>query len=264
MTAIDRVGRYRGVPTGGIIRPTKNGFPQFIVNLAVTEMFDEETGEWVDWTDYDMSTTAFFVLFGKEKPIFHYPQVMAAFDWNGRDMALLQSEDYGDLIVSFYVEEDEYENVIRLKVNWIDTYDADPRQARMAPLDTGDIKALNAQYASMMVAAVAKVPAKAPAKARVAKASNKTNPPKAKAKGKAKAPKMPVSPPVTTQPNLDMEGAWIKVNEDLGDKTDSGTISAGWMKAVQEVSDASGLVDTAFGTDQWNLVVTSIMETLTV
>ena len=257
MTAIDRVGRFRGVPTEGVIRPTTNGFPQFIVSIKATEMFDEELGEWVGWEDFDQSITAYLVLFNATKPIFHYACVMRAFNWNGTDMGALQKDDYEGLQISFEVEENEYKGVVSLRANWVDTYDAEPRGGNMTPLDTGDIKALNAQYASMMVTKAPAAAAKAPAKA---KAKGKLTRTKAQVKG---PPKMPVAPLADT-PVLDGEGAWTKINEALDGKTDSGTISAGWVKIVNEVAADSGKVDADFGTEQWNAVVDLLLEKLTV
>jgi hypothetical protein len=254
---IDRIGRFRGRPTQGVIKPTKNGFPQFIVQLDATEYFNEDTGEWIEWSEYNQSITAFLVLFNATKALLNYEQVMKAFAWDGQDMADLQSDDYGDLQVSFEVEENEYQGNVSLRVNWIDAYEAEPRGGSLTPMDSGDLKALNAQYKQFMKAAPKAKPTKGTGK-NVKKAAAPPAP-------KAAAPPPPPAPaPTPDASDTTRESAWFAVNMAMDGKTDTQTITQAWVKGVAEVSQSAGMAEDNFTGTEWDAVSQTVLDMLSV
>lgn len=273
MTMIDRVGRFRGRPVQGVIKPTKNGFPSFNVELEVTQMYDEDTEAWVDWSEFGQSITAYLCLFNNEKALLNYEQVMKAFEWDGIDMAALQTDDFGDLQISFEVEENDYKGKIRLQVNWVDTFDAEGHSGPLQPMVAGDLAALNAQYAPFMKQAPAAVPAKAPPKAR------KGGRPKgSKNKSKA-APPVAVAPPATAPPppapapapaedgiasSLDRNGTWVAINDFGAGKVDGELINQAWLKGVAEVSASSQMTEDNFTGTEWEAVKATVLDILTV
>ncbi len=261
---IDRVGRFRGIPTQGVIGKSKNGFPQLIVQLQVTEMFDEtvneETGEplneWVDWTEWDMSITGYFVLFNATKALLNYEQVMKAFNWNGTDLEALQRTDFGDLQVSFEVEENTYSNQTRLQVNWIDNYDAEGRSLK--PMESSDIKALADQFSNFMVAAPKAKPVK------------KTRG-KAKPKAKVVAPAVPVrstavSPTVSgTGSVMPQDEAWTQLNVLAEEaKIESEPLADAWLNAADSVQESSGVPQGDFTNENWGTVFDIASKTIAV
>lgn len=261
MTMIDRIGRFRGRPIEGVIKPTKNGYPQLTVRIDATEYFNEDTGEWIDWSEYGQSITAFLVLFNATKALLNYEQVMKAFDWDGQDMAALQSDDYGDRQVSFEVEENEYQGNVSLRVNWIDAYDAEPRGGSLKPMDTGDLKALNAQYRQHMKAAPKATPAKAtPAKAKAKPKPKAATPPAPP----AAAPPPPVPVPAAEASDSTRESAWFGVNEAMDGKTDTQTITQAWIKGVAEVSATAGMTEDNFTGTEWEAVSQTVLDLLSV
>ncbi len=273
MTMIDRVGRFRGRPVLGVIKPTKNGFPSFNVELEVTEYFDEDADQWMDWSEFEQEITAYLCLFNASKALLNYEQVMKAFEWDGIDMAALQTDDFGDRLVSFEVEENTYEGKIRLQVNWIDTYDAEGRGGSLQPMDTGDLQALQAQYAPFMKQAPVAAPAKAPAKGK-----GKRGRPKG-SKNKAAAPPKPAAPPATAPPppapapapaedgiasSLDRNGTWNAINDVMAGKTDGELINQAWLKGVAEVSGSSQMTEDNFTGTEWEAVKATVLDILTV
>lgn len=160
MALIDRIGRFRGVPTQGIMGQSTGGFPQFVVQFLATEYYHEtitETGEkhgeWIDWSPYQQTMTAYLILFNDSKALLNYEQVMKAFKWDGADLGALQADDFGDLIVQFEVKENVYNGKINLRIEWVDAADANPTSGgggNLTPMDTGKLKAMSAKYGQFM------------------------------------------------------------------------------------------------------------------
>lgn len=259
---IDRIGRFRGIPTQGVISKTKNGFPQFIVTLLATAYFDdsvdEETGdpvnEWVDWTEFDQSITAYLVLFNASKALLNYEQVMKAFDWDGTDLEALQQVDFGELQISFDVEENEYNGNISLRVNWIDEFDSEPGSRGLKPMESSDIKALAANFQGFMKIAPKATPVKAtPAKA----AAKKRGRPKgSKVKPKAVAPAVPSRPTVSASGSpMSEEEAWTKLST-IASETNLKTepIADAWLEAVDSVAATASIPQDDFTDNEWGNV----------
>jgi hypothetical protein len=187
---IDRPGTFRGTLIEWGVSETKNGFPQFVAKLKADEYYDETTGEWVAWGEFDQEITAFLVLYsldqktGQWTELLNAKQLQKALAWDGQDFQVLAEGDYAKTRVLVRVEEHEYNNVTKLQVSWIDTADADPVR-KLQKFDTEKLKGLNAKFAGVINKPAA--PAKAPAKAPVA------TPPK-KAVKKATAATPPTSP----------------------------------------------------------------------
>ncbi len=253
MTMIDRVGTFRGIPTQAVIQKSSGGFPQLVVRLQITEMFNKETQEWVGWSEYDHTITAYLVLFNETKALLNYENVMRAFNWDGVDLAALQQDDFGDLQVSFTVEENEWQGVISLRVNWVDAYDAEPRGGPLTPMATGDIKALAAQYQQFMKAAPKATPVK-----------------KGRGKAKAKAKVAPVSTPPTRAPSTAVEmtedAAWTTLNKNavaqgVNVETD---LADTWLNTIDEMAVEIGVPQDDFTTANWGTLFVNVSEKLNI
>ncbi|RKY06310.1 MAG: hypothetical protein DRP65_11940, partial [Planctomycetota bacterium] len=111
--------------------------------------YDEESGEWVDYSGYeDNEIKAFLVLFGHEKqPLLNARQLVKAIGWDGRDFMLLDQMDLSKTQIQGRVGENDYNNKISLRVEWIDHVDAEPGQ-QLRRLDADELKKLNAKFAS--------------------------------------------------------------------------------------------------------------------
>lgn len=153
MALIDRAGRFRGVPTQGIMGESTGGFPQFVVRFLATEYYDVDTASWVDWSPYQQSLTAYLILFNASKAMLNYEQVMKAFNWNGAVLDDLQKTDFGDLIVQFDVRENVYNGKTNLRIEWVDEANASPTAGTggdLTPLDTAKLKQMTAKFGQFM------------------------------------------------------------------------------------------------------------------
>jgi len=123
---IDRAGTFRGSILSHAVGATKNGFPQWTVQLFVAECYDEESGEWVDWSEVaENELTGFLVLYdGKGNQTLNHKQVEKVTGWDGMDFEVLDNMDLSELGIQFRVAENTYNDKTNLQVEWIDEYDA--------------------------------------------------------------------------------------------------------------------------------------------
>lgn len=130
---------------------TKNGLPQWVANLKAVQAYDDESGQWVDYSQYeDNEILAYLVLFGKDgKSLLNAKQLQKAIGWNGTSFEELDQMDYSGIQIQARLEEHEYEGKTSIRVQWIDHKDADPTRV-LQRLDSDALKKLNAKFASGM------------------------------------------------------------------------------------------------------------------
>ena len=184
MGYIDTAGTYRGEITEHSLGETKNGFPQFVVRLRATQKYLEDLHElqhfheqgvveqnedgsfapqWVDWTEFDETTTGFLVLFNdpetfdENSKLLNYDQLQLATGWPGDEFDSLNDGTYVGKQVLFRVDEDEYEGQVKHKVNWIDDYEASPSR-ELKQLDQDRVKDMASK---LKMGSKSKKPAKA-------------------------------------------------------------------------------------------------------
>lgn len=175
-SAIDRVGCFRGRIKESGVGATKNGFPQFTLNVGATQRYVEDKAEmealgltepgWVDWSGYEQDLTGYLVLIdGKGQPIFHMEGIQRALGWDGASFATLGSTDWSAKEFTFWVEENDYNGQVSLRIAAVDSIDAPPHRT-LRKMDANELKDLDAKFAGMLAGKKAAVkPASAPAKA---------------------------------------------------------------------------------------------------
>ena len=151
MSQIDRTGTFRFQAVDAGLAETKNGFPQWVAQLQAVEFYDEETEQWIDWSGYEEREITYYgVLFGGDgNPTLNAKQLQKALGWSGASFEELEYEHIADVTFQGRVEEHTYDGVTTLRVNWIDHYDAEPGRV-LQKLDTDQVKALNARFASKL------------------------------------------------------------------------------------------------------------------
>lgn len=163
-TAVDRPGTFRGKLTEWGVSESKGGFPQFVAKLLALEYYDEEKGEYVPWVEYDQELPAYLILFTKKNEAWveclNVAQIKKALGWDGQSFESLANGQYGETIVLFRVEPNEYNGQTTLQVKWIDTADANPVKT-LPKYDADKLKGLTAKLGSALQSAVP-TPAKAP------------------------------------------------------------------------------------------------------
>jgi hypothetical protein len=178
-------GTYR-FEEGGVLESgvslTKNEYPSFNVRLHLTSFYDEQEGEWVDYTPYEVEISSYFCLFGvdskskKIEPTLNHQQIIKVFNWDGKSFQILANNDYSKVNGQIRLVENDPEYADRnpFQVAFIDVYDADPA-SQLRKLDAKGLKDLDAKFAQVLQASgQAPKPATVPAKK-----STKPVPPKA-------------------------------------------------------------------------------------
>ena len=151
MSQIDRTGTFRFQPVDAGVAITKNGFPQWVAQLKAVAYYDEETEQWIDWTEYEENEIAcYMVLFdSNNKPTLNATQLQKALGWSGASFEELEYEHIADVKFQGRIEEHTYEGTTSLRINWVDAYDAEPGRI-LQKLNTDDVKKLSAKFAGQL------------------------------------------------------------------------------------------------------------------
>jgi len=167
----------------------------FNVRLHLSAFYDEQEGEWVDWSGYDVEVSAYLYLFGVNKktkkfgPTFHHEAVMKVFNWDGKSFQILANDDYSKIKgqVRIIDNDPEYADKNPFQVANIDVFDADPSNL-MRSLGAGDLKKLDTAMALLLQSSgKPAVAATVPAKKSTRPTPPAQKPPKATAAELAKA-----------------------------------------------------------------------------
>lgn len=257
--AVDRTGVFRVKSTEhGLGQTRKVGYPQYNVNAKLTAYYDEETEQWVDWSEFGQEVDIRLCLFGqvgKKKEVgttLTYDQVCKVFNWDGADLQVLAEIEAGvEFQVTIKDNDPEYVDKTPFQVSWIDVFDADPTQ-KVAKCTPEEIKGLNAKYAALLKAkATPKAPAKAGKKKAGKPETDESKPdlpsPKKPEPGvitKKTPPKAPPKVPSGNIPTKQVDQytktkAWQTV-VDLKGNIDDDQLGIAWQTAITEVSNGGG------------------------
>ena len=238
MQKITQDGTYRGDILEHGVSQSTNKYPQFVANFRALESWDEDTEDWVDFSQYDAGMIGYFVLVGGDaKPLLNMDQIMKATGWDGQSFAALDSMDLSKTKVQFRVEWHEYDGNNNLQVSWIDHADATPG-VKVKKLDKDELKDLDAQYKNVLKMASGKsapVASKKSDPTPTASASpDKPARRKRRTKAEMEADKAVAKTP-TTQP-CDIETCWGDFAKQAeASKLDGDVINKIWAKVVDEV-----------------------------
>lgn len=246
----DRSGWFRGRVVDAGVGRTKNKFPKFVARVVATEMFDETTGEWVDWSEYDMEGYAHLVLFNDKGPIFHYDNLKDALGWDGASFRDLATTDWSERTVAFQVEHNVYEGKESFQVRTIQSVEAS--MGGVQGLGDDDLASLDAEYASMLAPKKVSAPTRGK-KATPKKAGSKKSP------TKQTEPKASPPPPPTKKSEaptvMDKLAVWEKLFEDRPGDADDDAITSAFI----EVSETLEKEDDG----DWTDVLAGVVEKLT-
>lgn len=180
MPQIDRAGTFIGTILESGFSTTANGYPQWVIKLGATKYYAKSPEElahfqiaepaYVDWSSFGEEIVGYLVLFNDKGPLMSYEQAQAATGWDGQDFQTLG--DHVGKSILFRVEEDTYNNVTKLKVNWIDAENAPPERS-LKQVDAGVLKDLNNKFLSGIKKPVAPAKPTSAAKPAVAGAPGK-------------------------------------------------------------------------------------------
>jgi len=250
---VDETGTYRGYASDWGISTSSGGFPQFVVQLVVEEVWDFDEKVWVSLAGGEdaPAITAYLILFGKtNKPTFNVAQLKKAFGWNGASLFELSNGDYQGVKVQFRVEENTYNDNTSLQVNWIDEADATPGRS-VNKLNDIDLKRLDAQYSQFLDKVVTPVkaatkpkPVTKPAVKPVTKPVNLMPKPAAK-------PVKPATKPAKIS-SCTEEKAWEVVCMTKKDGLSDDDLGNIWLDTITEV--AGEVPDDKITPEQWAII----------
>jgi len=254
-TNVDRSGVFKVISTEhGLGQTRKAGYPQYNVQTEVTAHYDDDTEQWVDYTEYEMEIGVRQCLFGmvgkqgaKELgTTLSYDQVCKVFKWDGADLQVLADIEPGvEFQVTLKDNDPEYADKNPFQVDWIDDFDADPKQ-KIAKCTKEEITGLNAKYAALLkkkATPAAPKTAKKAVKKTVKKAAPKV--PEVGVITKKKKPAVPppvAAPAPTPTSQVDQytkNKAWGDVVDLKGDVTDE-QLRGAWQNAIHDVSNGQG------------------------
>lgn len=172
---IDRTGTFRCQATEWAVSKSSGGYPQLVARLYMIEYYDQQEKEWVDFSEFQMEITAYWILYGRVKgtdnrgPTLNCQQVMKVFGWDGKSFATLAAGDYTDLLFQVRIDENTYpEAKTPYQVGWLDVSDADPNR-QLKKLNVEELKGLDVEFAGLLkptpkAVSAAKAPPKMPSK----------------------------------------------------------------------------------------------------
>lgn len=302
---VDRSGTFRfdkvleaGVGAKG---DGKGGYKNvsFNVRLHLSAFYDEQEGEWVDWSEYDVEIQAYLYLFGVNKKtkkfgaIFHHEAVMNVFGWDGKSFQALANDDYSKIKGQVRIADNdpEYADKNPYQVANIDVFDADPSN-QLRSLDPSALKELDAKFAQVLqTSGQAPKPATLPARKNTKPTAPIKKPvveevepePLTEAKKKAalkiksdrlrkpkttgpKPPTRKVEPPVPTvsensggNNRMDKCQAWEFVVEMKNDDCDDEQLQASWGGAINQVAGAE-TPDEDITEEQWGQIAHQVID----
>lgn len=150
---VSNEGVYRGRASATAVNTTSTGLPQFVIGFAALEWYNPDTQEWMAWGEYDEAVTAYLCLFGKkDQPLRSATDVMKVFGWDGVSFAGLDELDCSAIDFQIRVADEEYEGVVRRKVQGIAAYDANPNgtAGTVEKMDGKERNALDSKFGSAL------------------------------------------------------------------------------------------------------------------
>ena len=249
MQLVDREGTFRGHLLRWQMKQTKNGFPQFVPDIAAEEWYNPETEEFESWAKYEQEIRGYLVLFGANKdgsPLetFHVQNLKDALGWDGLSFESLENGEWSDKVVLFRTQVSDFTG--KIQIQSIDHADAPP-VTELKRMDSAALADMTAKYSEMFKANTSSPkPAAAPKKTRATKAS----PPPAV----PTAPPSPAPGSVTTK-----EAAWTAVCDAPGDMTPEDR-AALW--AVER--DKIGSDESKFSPTNWEMLARVVVTAITV
>lgn len=126
---VDRAGVFRGVVTEyGVKKHTKEGSESYSLNVRVAlhELYDSASGEWIDWREYEMTADGYLNIVKKDGSL-NESQVVPIMEHGGWDglFSSLYDQAWKPTPCQFDIKWDDYGDGM-FKVNWFAAHDRGP------------------------------------------------------------------------------------------------------------------------------------------
>ena len=232
MSLINQEGFYHGTIVDGGLSQSTNGFPQEVLALQASEVYDPDTDSYLPWDAENAEITAYLILIdSKDRETKTAQQLKKIIGWDGASFIDLAGMDLTDVGIAFRVEERMYKENTTLQVTWVDTLDATPFRT-VQKLTKEEATALQQRYASVLASTKAATKP-ASAKNQTATATKSAAKTPAKPKAKKSAPK----PPKTTVGKYTADDAYNACYSLKRDDVTEDQLNELWQKAVAKVNE---------------------------
>jgi hypothetical protein len=147
----DRDGRFRGYPQEwGIQESNKSQSVAFSVLWRLTEFYDPAAKQWCEYASMAREITSFtyFVKADGTPSPNGVEQLQRALGWAG-DLIALQTADWTKQGAQLTIEWDTFNNKTKLKVQWLDAWDATPGRG-VQKLDSTKLSALQGKLGGQL------------------------------------------------------------------------------------------------------------------
>lgn len=157
---MNALGCFRGEILDGGVSKSPGGWPQLVLKVTADEMYDEGAREWLPWEDFEWSAAevnnrtivTYLVLFGKDGATLNCDQVRKITGWGENEsFTVLAARNLTGVKIQWRNEEDTWEGNTKVKVVWVDVYDAVPGGS-IRKLDAKDLSALDAKFSKFLKA----------------------------------------------------------------------------------------------------------------
>ena len=153
---VDRAGTFRVKEIDrALAASSKQGLAELHLHVQILEYYDTQEDAWVDFSECNMETIAYFNLVfynkkGDQEVSLNYKQLMEVFGWDGRDLQELITMDIPD-VFQIRIEDNDPEYAAKRPfiVNWINNKDADPRGG-LKKLDAKGVKDLQSKFGALL------------------------------------------------------------------------------------------------------------------
>jgi hypothetical protein len=248
MGLINTTGYFRGYIVDGALGQSSGGFPQEVLSLKATEIYDEENQEYlpVD-AEHDEIMAYLILISSKDKETKSAQQLKKITGWDGASFVDLHGMDLADVPLSFRVEERTYEGNTSLQVQWVAEPDASPTRT-VAKITKEDAQALQARYAGVLAATkAAPKPVSAKGKGKEAGKGKKPTTPK------PTVPKPKADKPVGKCTDQEAYDACYSLKRDDVTKE---ALNDLWLKTVAEVNKD----EAAITPEQWFQIKETVLK----
>jgi len=150
MAKVSQTGSFRAslIDWGVGVTP-KAELPQLNIQVALTEIYDTESGEWLDYSEQNETLHGFFCLRDKQKKsTLNAKQAMKIFGWDGGSYRALAEGDYGELTIQVRIDDADMDAGAKYpyEMAWIDVEDAVPG-GMVKKMDANELDALDKKFA---------------------------------------------------------------------------------------------------------------------
>lgn len=145
---VDRPGTFRGEIKEYGLKEMESGAVAVGIRASLTQFFDQESKEWMDWSAYDQEAEGDIWIVKKDgKPNTNGVESLTKYaGWDGDIMAVIQGS-WQTIPCQLVIIEESYKGQTRSKISFVNDYDRTPG-GQLSNVDENKAKELAARFGS--------------------------------------------------------------------------------------------------------------------